>query len=58
MDFKKIKLSIAAIMAILTAILAGPVTAIYLLGAAIVITLGVGAIRIIQTAQKYENEEE
>ena len=49
-----ITMAIAAIMAILTAILVGPVTVFYI-GAVIVVTLG-GATYIIQTAQEDENE--
>ena len=48
-------MAIAAIMAILTAILVGPVTVFTYIGAVIVITLG-GAIYIIQTTQEDENE--
>ena len=48
-------MAIAAIMAILTAMLIGPVTVFTYIGAIIAITLG-GAIYIIQTAQEDENE--
>ena len=48
-------IAIAAIMAILTAILVGPVTVFTYIGAIIVVTLG-GAIYIIQTTQEDENE--
>ena len=48
-------IAIAAIMAILTAILVGPVTVFTYIGAIIVVTLG-GAIYIIQTTQEEENE--
>ena len=48
-------MAIAAIMAILTAMLIGPVTVFTYIGAVIVVTLG-GAIYIIQTAQEDENE--
>ena len=46
-------MAIAAIMAILTAMLIGPVTVFTYIGAVIVITLG-GAIYIIQIAQENE----
>ena len=48
-------IAIAAIMAILTAILVGPVTVFTYIGAIIVVTLG-GAIYINQTTQEDENE--
>ena len=48
-------MAIAAIMAILTAMLIGPVTVFTYIGAVIVVILG-GAIYIIQTAQEDENE--
>ena len=48
-------MAIAAIMAILTAMLIGPVTVFTYIEAVIVIILG-GAIYIIQTAQEDENE--
>ena len=48
-------MAIVAIMAILTAMLIGPITVFTYIGAVIVATLG-GAIYIIQTAQEDENE--
>ena len=48
-------MEIVAIMAILTAMLIGPITVFTYIGAVIVATLG-RAIYIIQTAQEDENE--
>ena len=48
-------MAIIAIMAILTAMLIGPITVFTYIGAVVVATLG-GAIYIIQTAQEDENE--
>ena len=48
-------IAIAAIMAILTAILVGPVTVFTYIGAVVIVTI-VGMIYILQTAQ--ENEED
>ena len=46
---------IAAIMAILTAMLIGPVTVFTYIGAIVIVTIG-GMIYILQTAQEDENE--
>ena len=48
-------MAIAAIMAILTAMLVGPVTVFTYIGAVVIVTLG-GAIYILQIAQEDENE--
>ena len=48
-------MAIIAIMAILTAVLIGPVTVFTYIGAVLVVTL-VGAIYIIQTVQEDEDE--
>ena len=48
-------MAIVAIMAILTAMLIGPITVFTYIGAVVVATLG-GAIYIIQTTQEDENE--